>query len=489
MIRIGIIGGAGYTAGELIRLLINHPDAEITFIHSTSHAGDRVADVHGGLFGETDTTFTDKLPLSGIDLLFFCTAQGETKKFIEGHPLPEALKVIDLSADYRIRNESHDFIYGLPELNRRQICKSRHVANPGCFATCIQLAVLPLARHLMLNGELHVHAITGSTGAGVRPAEPTHFSWRSDNVSVYKPFTHQHLAEIRQSLVQLQHSFRSPVNFIPVRGNFTRGIFATTYISTKIELEELRRIYETYYDEKRPFFLEGKTIFSMRGETMFYSRRIGAPPQWKPQEAEGKYSSVPQQTHIISALKVSGKSRGGLSVGLLNSLTAREQARISENGREYRMTAQPFGSYSAARLQQDINEGNTVLGGMLTAVNRSLEPHLSGLVRNAYAGGFDFEQYFRKREYYIRTRLQYSYTEGAQEAITALQRSPVHYFQREGAPHVEVDSSRTNLRGTSGSIQIGRRGGKKFIFQQLFQWGSPGFDLNDMGYLESTDLS
>lgn len=172
---------------------------------------------------------------------------------------------------------------------------------------------------------------------------------------------------------------------------------------------------------------------------------------------------------------------------MLNSLTAREQARISENGREYRMTAQPFGSYSAARLQQDINEGNTVLGGMLTAVNRSLEPHLSGLVRNAYAGGFDFEQYFRKREYYIRTSLQYSYTEGAQEAITALQRSPVHYFQREGAPHVEVDSSRTNLRGTSGSIQIGRRGGKKFIFQQLFQWGSPGFDLNDMGYLESTD--
>lgn len=255
MIRIGIIGGAGYTAGELIRLLINHPDAEITFIHSTSHAGDRVADVHGGLFGETDTTFTDKLPLSGIDLLFFCTAQGETKKFIEGHPLPEALKVIDLSADYRIRNESHDFIYGLPELNRRQICKSRHVANPGCFATCIQLAVLPLARHLMLNGELHVHAITGSTGAGVRPAEPTHFSWRSDNVSVYKPFTHQHLAEIRQSLVQLQHSFRSPVNFIPVRGNFTRGIFATTYISTKIELEEIRRIYETYYDDHSFVFL------------------------------------------------------------------------------------------------------------------------------------------------------------------------------------------------------------------------------------------
>ena len=246
--------------------------------------------------------------------------------------------------------------------------------------------------------------------------------------------------------------------------------------------------YETYYDEKRPFFLEGKNIFAMRGETMFYSRRIGAPPQWKPEEAEGKYSYVPQQTHIISAVKVSGKSRGGLSIGALNSLTAREQARITENGREYRTTAQPFASYSVARVQQDINEGNTVLGGMLTAVNRSLdEPHLYSLVRNAYTGGFDFEQYFLKREYYIRTSLQYSYTEGEREAITALQRSPAHYFQREGAPHVAVDSSRTNLQGTSGSVHIGRRGGKKFIFQQLFQWGSPGFDLNDMGYLESTD--
>ncbi|MDR1556561.1 MAG: N-acetyl-gamma-glutamyl-phosphate reductase [Tannerellaceae bacterium] len=255
MIRIGIIGGAGYTAGELIRLLIYHPDAEIVFIHSTSHAGDKVADVHSGLFGETEIAFTDELPLGAIDLLFFCTAHGDTKKFIENHPLPDTLKVIDLSADYRIRSEEHDFIYGLPELNRRQICKSKHVANPGCFATCIQLAVLPLARHLMLNSELHIHAITGSTGAGVRPGATTHFSWRSGNVSVYKPFEHQHLAEIRQSLVQLQHSFHSPVNFIPIRGNFTRGIFATTYIHTKIDLVEIRRIYETYYDDHSFTFL------------------------------------------------------------------------------------------------------------------------------------------------------------------------------------------------------------------------------------------
>jgi N-acetyl-gamma-glutamyl-phosphate reductase len=258
MIRIGIIGGAGYTAGELIRLLINHPDAEIVFIHSISHAGDRVADVHSGLFGETDLAFTDKLPTDTIDLLFFCTAHGDTKKFIESHPLPHELKVIDLSADYRIRSEEHDFVYGLPELNRRQICKSQHIANPGCFATCIQLAVLPLARHLMLNSELHVHAITGSTGAGVKPGATTHFSWRSDNISVYQPFEHRHLAEIRQSLLQLQHSFHSPVNFIPVRGNFARGIFATTYIHTKIELEEIRLIYETYYSGHSFVFLTDK---------------------------------------------------------------------------------------------------------------------------------------------------------------------------------------------------------------------------------------
>jgi N-acetyl-gamma-glutamyl-phosphate reductase len=258
MIRIGIIGGAGYTAGELIRLLVNHPDARIVFIHSSSNEGNRVADVHSGLFGETDMVFTGELPLEAIDLLFFCTAHGDTKKFIESHELPDKLKIIDLSTDYRLKSEEHDFVYGLPELNRRQICNAQRVANPGCFATCIQLAVLPLAKHLMLNSDLHVHAITGSTGAGVKPGATTHFSWRSDNVSVYKPFEHQHLAEIRQSLAQLQNSFHSAVNFIPVRGNFTRGIFATTYIDMKIELAEIRRIYEEYYDDHSFTFLSDR---------------------------------------------------------------------------------------------------------------------------------------------------------------------------------------------------------------------------------------
>lgn len=258
MIRIGIIGGAGYTAGELIRLLINHPDAEIVFINSSSNAGNKITDVHSGLFGETDMRFTDELPFDSIDLLFLCSAHGDSKKFMNSHTLPEDVKVIDLSTDYRMKSDDHEFIYGLPELNRRAICKSKYVANPGCFATCIQLGILPLAKHLMLNSELHVNAITGSTGAGVKPTSTSHFSWRNDNISIYKPFTHQHLSEIDQSLRQLQNSFNSRINFIPVRGNFSRGIFATTYIDCKIDLEEITRIYEEYYDDHSFTFITDK---------------------------------------------------------------------------------------------------------------------------------------------------------------------------------------------------------------------------------------
>ena len=177
---------------------------------------------------------------------------------MESHTVPENVKIIDLSMDYRIESDEHDFVYGLPELNRRRICNSRHIANPGCFATCIQLAVLPLAKHLMLNTELHVNAITGSTGAGVKPSSTSHFSWRNDNISIYKPFTHQHLAEIGQSLRQLQNSFESNINFIPVRGNFSRGIFATTYIDCKIGLDEIRRIYEEYYNDHSFTFITDK---------------------------------------------------------------------------------------------------------------------------------------------------------------------------------------------------------------------------------------
>ncbi len=248
MIKIGIIGGAGYTAGELIRLLIYHPEAEIVFINSQSNAGRKITDVHGGLLGETDLKFTDQLPLDTIDVLFFCMGHGDTRRFLESHTLPEGLKVIDLSMDYRLKDENHDFVYGLPELNRRATCSAQHVANPGCFATAIQLALLPLAKHLMLNDDVMVTAITGSTGAGVKPQATSHFSWRDNNLSVYKAFQHQHVPEIKQSLKQLQQSFDHEIDFIPVRGDFPRGIFAMVTVKSKLEIEELYRIYTEYYE-------------------------------------------------------------------------------------------------------------------------------------------------------------------------------------------------------------------------------------------------
>ena len=249
MIKVGIIGGAGYTAGELIRLLINHPDVEIAFINSSSNAGNLVADIHEGLYGDTDLRFTDQLPLNQIDVLFFCTAHGDSKKFMESHEIPENLKIIDLSQDYRLKAEGNDFVYGLPEMNRRAICKAMHVANPGCFATAIQLAVLPLARNQVLSGPISVNAITGSTGAGVKPSATSHFSWRDNNLSVYKVFQHQHLHEIKQSIHQLQPDYNGDIDFIPYRGGFPRGIFVTAVVRSKLPIEEITKMYQTYYDD------------------------------------------------------------------------------------------------------------------------------------------------------------------------------------------------------------------------------------------------
>mgnify|MGYP001159202242 FL=1 len=260
MIKAGIVGGAGYTAGELIRLLINHPEAEIAFIHSSSNAGNRVADIHSGLYGECDLIFTDKLPFEEIDVLFFCTAHGDSKKFLDTHKVPESLKIIDLSMDFRLKSEDNKFLYGLPELNRRAICKSQFIANPGCFATCIELGLLPLAKHLMLNEDIMVNAITGSTGAGVHPKPTTHFSWRDNNMSIYKPFSHQHIPEIKQSLQQLQNSFNVEIDFIPYRGDFPRGIFATIVVKTKVDIEEIKRIYDEYYDKDSFVFIVEKSI-------------------------------------------------------------------------------------------------------------------------------------------------------------------------------------------------------------------------------------
>ena len=248
MIKVGIIGGAGYTAGELIRLLLLHPEVEIKFIHSTSNAGNNITDVHGGLLGETDLVFTDELPFEEIDLLFFCTAHGDTRKFMDSHALPDELKVIDLSMDYRLKSNSHDFIYGLPELNRRNTCKSRYVANPGCFATCIELGLLPLAKEHLLKGDISVNAITGSTGAGVKPSSTTHYSWRDNNISIYKPFEHQHVPEIMQSIKQLQPDFDGSIDFIPYRGCFPRGIFATIVVKCDLDIETLYNLYTAYYE-------------------------------------------------------------------------------------------------------------------------------------------------------------------------------------------------------------------------------------------------
>lgn len=250
MINAGIIGGAGYTAGELIRLLIYHPDVELKWVHSASNAGNHISTVHQGLIGEIDMCFTSDIDFDAIDVLFFCTPHGASREFMESHDVPEDLKIIDLSQDYRHRDTAEGFVYGLPELNRKYIVHDcTRVANPGCFATAIQLALLPLAKNLLLNSDINLFTITGSTGAGVKPSTTTHYSWRNDNISIYKPFKHQHLQEIRESLSQLQTSFNADINFIPVRGCFSRGIFVTAYMDCPVELEEIKKLYNDYYSD------------------------------------------------------------------------------------------------------------------------------------------------------------------------------------------------------------------------------------------------
>ena len=252
MIKVGIIGGAGYTAGELIRILLNHPQAEITFVQSSSNAGNLLSDVHTDLLGDTEIKFVTESDFALADVVFFCMGHGKSKEFLQKHTLPGHVKIIDLSHDFRLEREGNDFVYGLPELNRKLIRRSNKIANPGCFATGIQLAILPLAAAGLIRDELHVNGITGSTGAGQSPGSTTHFSWRNGNVSVYKAFEHQHLGEIAQSLKQLQPDFNSDINFIPVRGNHTRGIFVSVYTRFDGSLEEALNIYTKYY-ESHPF--------------------------------------------------------------------------------------------------------------------------------------------------------------------------------------------------------------------------------------------
>lgn len=257
-IKVGVVGGAGYTAGELLRVLIFHPNVEIAFVNSSSNAGNLLSDVHSGLLGECDLRFSSDLPLGDIDVLFLCSAHGDSKKFIETNEMPQELKIVDLSTDYRAKSASHNFVYGLPELNRKEIEKAERIANPGCFATAIQLALLPLASDNLLCDEVHINAITGSTGAGVKPSSTSHFSWRNNNISVYKAFEHQHLQEIEQSITQLQPSFNYPVNFIPVRGNFARGIFVTAYTKCALNIEEAQQLYRDFYAESAFTFVATK---------------------------------------------------------------------------------------------------------------------------------------------------------------------------------------------------------------------------------------
>ncbi len=247
MVKTGIIGGAGYTAGELIRILLNHPQAEIGFVQSSSNAGNPVTDVHDDLLGETDLVFTEEMPFAEVDVIFLCMGHGKSKEFMASNSLPEHLKVIDLSHDFRLKREGNNFIYGLPELNRDKIKSAKNIANPGCFATGIQLALLPLADAALLTDEVHIQAITGSTGAGQKPTDTSHFSWRNNNLSAYKIMEHQHEGEILQSLKQLQPSFERDFNFVPVRGNHTRGIFVAAYTRFEGSVEDANQLYKSYY--------------------------------------------------------------------------------------------------------------------------------------------------------------------------------------------------------------------------------------------------
>lgn len=262
-IQVGIIGGAGYTAGELIRLLINHPKAEINFVYSTSNAGNQISHIHQDLIGSLDLEFTDTIN-PDVDVLFLCLGHGNSVKFLSNNTFSNNTKIIDLGNDFRLEKDKNldgkSFVYGLPELQREAIKKANYIANPGCFATAIQLALLPLVNKGLLNNDVHINAVTGATGAGTSLSETSHFPWRDNNFSYYKPFTHQHLGEINQSLKQLQSDFSSEILFMPNRGNFSRGIFATAYTDFNGTLEEAKDLYHSFYEEAKFTFVSNADL-------------------------------------------------------------------------------------------------------------------------------------------------------------------------------------------------------------------------------------
>lgn len=278
MIRVGIVGSAGYTGGELLRVLIYHPHVEIVFANSASNAGKKVYEVHNDLFGDTELAFSSDFH-SEIDVLFLCVGHGDARKFLAANPVDSGVKIIDLSQDYRLKEntayQGQHFVYGLPELNKQAIRSAQYIANPGCFATNIQLALLPLAAKGLLPQQIHVNTTTGSTGAGQKPSSTSHFSWRSGNLSAYKSFEHQHLQEVSESLSQLQPSFLPPseqslleramqrINMIPQRGAFPRGIFSAIYVASDLTQEEAYALYEEYY-ANHPFTWVSKANIDLK---------------------------------------------------------------------------------------------------------------------------------------------------------------------------------------------------------------------------------
>ena len=251
MTEVGIVGGTGYVAGELIRVLIRHPLVNINFVYSHSHAGEKVLKVHEDLFTHPEIEFTDVVT-EDVDVVFLCLGHGNSGRFLNKHPFSDKTRIIDLSNDFRLNSNAvflgNKFEYGLPELNREKIILADNIANPGCFATAIQLGLLPLANARQLTNDIHIQGITGSTGAGQALSATSHFSWRNNNISVYKPFTHQHLDEIHQSIAACQPGFNQEINFIPLRGNFTRGIFTGIYTGCDLEENELVQLYKTFYE-------------------------------------------------------------------------------------------------------------------------------------------------------------------------------------------------------------------------------------------------
>ena len=263
MLEVGIIGGAGYTAGELIRLLLNHPETNINFVFSTSNAGNKLYKVHQDLIGDTEIEFSQEIN-ANVDVLFLCLGHGNSTAFLKSNHFSDNTKIIDLSNDFRLVKDKvidgKEFIYGLPELQKEAIQTAQYIANPGCFATALQLAILPLAANGLLNNDVHINAVTGATGAGTSLSKTTHFTWRDNNFSHYKAFNHQHLGEINQTVNQLQSNFDSEINFMPNRGNFSRGIFATTYTKFEGSLEDAKKLYKDFYKDAAFTFVSDESI-------------------------------------------------------------------------------------------------------------------------------------------------------------------------------------------------------------------------------------